>query len=59
MHSPLKFSSLVLAALVSWAALAGALALSTSGDASGVHSVAGAFPTAEAGFAPRPAPAAH
>ena len=61
MNSPVRFSSLVLAAVVSWAAVAGALALSSNGvaGASVVHSFAGTFPTAEAGFASRPTPVAN
>ena len=59
MHSPLRFSSLVVAAVVSWAGVAGALALASNDDAAGAHSFAGTFPTAEAGFASRPVTAAH
>lgn len=55
MHSAPRFSSLVIAGLGSWAAVAGVLALSNCDpEASGVHTIAGAFPTAEAGFAAPP-----
>lgn len=57
MHSTLRFSSLVFVAALSWAAVAGVFALSPAGDTA-AHTVAGAFPTAEAGFVSRPTPAA-
>ena len=61
MHSTLRFSTLVVAAVVSWAAVAGALALSSIGDANApdAHTFASTFPTAEAGFASRPTSTAN
>ena len=59
MHSTKRFSSLVVAAVVSWAAVAGAMALSSNGEAVDARSIAGTFPTAEAGFVSRPAPVAR
>lgn len=56
MCTRLRFSSLVLGAVLSWAAVAGVFALSPVGDAA-ARTVAGAFPTAEAGFASRATPA--
>lgn len=61
MQIKLRFSSLVVAALASWAACAGWMAISGSGvePTAQARTIATVFPTAEAGFAPRPSPTAN
>ena len=58
MRNHRNFRSWVVAAIASWAVVAGAFVISDSDDTHSTtpRSVAAAFPTAEAGFALRAAP---